>query len=187
MLCQTLNILTNAQYARVRSYYRNQGYREIERFNEYLLNAVLRTIENADGTHVNDLLLAAKEVDRYQSTVRIVRTIGLPWKLDVTRIGGEERAMLRCSNDKGAIKLNADQRKRLQYLRFNGHMEVATAISRESEHQQQSRNNSAPSNWAEFNASVAAIIERRIKVAETNNAPADMIAKLKAAKAALAA
>lgn len=186
-LCLTLNVLSNTAYGRIRSYYKTQGYREVERWQEYLYNAVIRTIENSDAQHVNDLLMAAKEVDKYQSTVRIIRTIGLPWRLTVTRIGGNEIAKLESHNAKGMVKLNQDQRKRLAYLRFNGAIEIATAISKESEHQSQSRNNAAPANWNEYAANVAAIIERRIQFAEKAGASAEIVNKLKAAKAALAA
>lgn len=110
-LSMTYRILTNAQYGQARAYFRDSD-KIGERFGEYRYNAVKRCIEGADPTHVNDVLEAARGINRYRETAKIIKGLRLPFPGDVNR-GFAPHS-----------KLTKAQKARLAYLRENWDREL---------------------------------------------------------------
>lgn len=64
--------MSNRQFAAQTSGYIRSGQKEREKFENYCFNAVLRTLETNDVSHVNKALQASAEVGRKRTALRVL-------------------------------------------------------------------------------------------------------------------
>jgi len=64
--------LSNRQFAGQTSAYIKHGHKEREKFENYCFNAVLRTFETNDVSHVNNALKASESVGRKRTAMRVL-------------------------------------------------------------------------------------------------------------------
>ncbi len=76
----SLRVLSNSEYSRRRSFYKRQGYRIEEQWQEYAYNAVKRAIEGNDASHLNDLVFSSKDMGKYRVICRTLKSMRFHWK-----------------------------------------------------------------------------------------------------------
>ena len=125
----SLRVLSNQEYGKRRSFYKRQGYRVYEQWEEYAYNAVMRAIQHNDPSHLNDLIFSSKDMGKYRATCRILKAMNLHWRrVKDTFVTGE--------------KLTAKQKRRRDELVHTWETEYMRAIMAEGIHAAK-----APEGW----------------------------------------
>jgi len=66
-------------YNKVRKVYLASAYQEQEKWENYMYNAVLRAVKDAEPKHLQDVLFVSRENGRYRSACRVLKAMHLPW------------------------------------------------------------------------------------------------------------
>jgi hypothetical protein len=66
------NHMTDKNYMQRVKYYLTKGQKEVENFNDFMLNAVERYFQTGDATHLNYAIHAGQAVQRYRMVMRTI-------------------------------------------------------------------------------------------------------------------